>query len=93
MLDRALVFTNRCLLIGTCLGSVAPAEQTFADNQDGLYIGFALAPQFFSDNEAGDVTVDFDTGIALSALFGYKLSNFRLVDPGSNRSSRLLSQL
>ena len=78
MLDRAFVFTNRCLLIGICLGSVAPVKQTFADNQDGPYIGFALAPQFFSDNKAGDVTVDFDTGIAFSALFGYKLSNLRL---------------
>ena len=78
MLDRAFVFTNRCLLIGICMISVAPVKQTFADNQDGPYIGFALAPQFFSGNEAGEVTVDFDTGIAFSALFGYKLSNLRL---------------
>ncbi len=78
MLDRAFVFTNSWLLIGICLSSVAPVKQTFADNQDGPYIGFALAPQFFSRNEAGDVTVDFDTGIAFSALFGYKLSNLRL---------------
>lgn len=78
MLDRALIFTNRCLLIGLSLGSVAPAKQAFADNQDGLYIGFALAPQLFSDNRAGTATVEFDTGIAFSALAGYKLSNLRL---------------
>ncbi|MEN8129441.1 MAG: outer membrane beta-barrel protein, partial [Pseudomonadota bacterium] len=78
MLDPAFVFTHRCLLIGLCLGSVALAKQTFADGQDGLYIGFALAPQFFSDNKAGDATVEFDTGIAFSALAGYKLSNLRL---------------
>jgi len=76
--DRAFVFTNRCLLVAICLGSAAVAKQTFADNQDGFYIGFALGPQLFSDNEAGAATVDFDTGIAFSALFGYKLSNLRL---------------
>jgi opacity protein-like surface antigen len=78
MLDRAFVFTNRCFLIGLCLGSIALAKQTFADNQDGLYIGFALAPQLFSDNKAGEATIEFDTGIAFSGLIGYKLSNLRL---------------
>ncbi|MCP4410121.1 MAG: porin family protein [Gammaproteobacteria bacterium] len=78
MLDRALIFTNRCLLVGLSLGSIAPVEQTFADNQGRLYIGFALAPQLFSDNKAGAATVEFDTGIAFSALAGYKLSNLRL---------------
>ncbi len=77
MLDRAFASTNRCLLISLWLVNVALAEQAFADQRDGLYIGFALASQFFSDNEAGDVAVDFDTGIAMSALFGYKLSNLR----------------
>jgi opacity protein-like surface antigen len=78
MLDRAIVLMNRCLLVGIFLGSIVPAKQTFADKQDGFYIGGALAPQFYSDNKAGDVTVGFDTGIALSAMFGYRLSNLRL---------------
>lgn len=77
MLDRVFVFTC-CLLIGICLGNVAFANQTFVDNQDGLYIGFALAPQRFADNVAGDVTIDFDTGVAFSGLIGYRLSSLRL---------------
>jgi len=66
------------LFICICLSSVALAKQTFADTQDGLYIGFAIAPQFFTDNEAANVSVNFDTGIALSALLGYRRSNLRL---------------
>lgn len=43
----------------------------------GLYVGVVGGVQLFSDNEDGDVDIDFDTGYVVGGLLGYRFGDFR----------------
>jgi hypothetical protein len=67
------------VLLSVHLVSAALTKPCLAGGQDGLYLGFALGPLLFPDNETRNaVTVKFDTGVGFGAMIGYKLSNLRL---------------
>lgn len=43
----------------------------------GLYVGVVGGVQFFSDNEDGNVDIDFDTGYVVGGLLGYRFGALR----------------